>query len=69
MEAWHLGNEDALRQADSNIQVNTLHGGISHHLVGDPAYLTLDYSIPGYYVSRAMQSRGVCCREMNVAGK
>ena len=59
MEAWHLGNEDALRQADSNIQVNTLHGRISHHLVGDPAYFTFDtYSAPGYYISRAVQSRG-----------
>ena len=59
MEAWHLGSEDALRLGDSDRQVDTLNGRISHHLVGDPAYFTFDtYSAPGYYISRAVQSRG-----------
>ena len=44
MEAWYLGNEDALRRGNSNRQVDTLHGGISHHLASDPPCFNLDYS-------------------------
>jgi hypothetical protein len=53
MEAWGLRCEDALRQGNSKRKVDILHGSISHHLAGDPAYFTFDYEL----CSSSRQSR------------